>query len=270
MKRDTRPILDDLRAHSRGTALWWLGNAGWAIKIDDVTLLVDPVIETQPDDPTISEIRLALVHELPLRASELGDGDVDMVLVTHGHGDHLAPRTIPTLAERTRCLFVTPLSCTARMRELGVPRERIVDARHGEMITHRGVSIEPMKALHGHELGSVYRRANFQDCGYLIRGGGRTIYHPGDTVLLHEHLEMAPPDVFLCSISEHNLWVRNSALLAERWRPEIIAPMHYDTYEKEIYWTVGDPEAVRRALPAELRERLVVVRQGEKLALPAK
>ncbi|MFH1084307.1 MAG: MBL fold metallo-hydrolase [Chloroflexota bacterium] len=264
----TRPILQDLRGHTTGTALWWLGNAGWAIKSDDVLLLVDPVIARHPSgDSSLAEIGLPLVHALPLRADELGPDDPDLVLVTHAHGDHLAPRTIPILSERTRCRFVVPTSCAARMRDLGIPDERTIPARHGQPISHKRLTITPMKALHGHTHGAVYAGANFGDCGYLIHDGRWTILHPGDSVLLQEHLDMAPPDVFLASITEHNLWQRNTALLANLWSPRYIVPMHYDTYAKEIFWTVGDPSAVRALLDESVRPHYVVLPQGRGLRL---
>jgi L-ascorbate 6-phosphate lactonase len=264
----THPIYDDIASHRSGTALWWLGNAGWAIKSDGVLLLIDAVIEVDAQGgPDVSEIGLPLVHELPLRATDLRPEDLDLCLVTHTHGDHLAPRTIPVLNEHTNCRFVVPGSCRERMQQLGVRPERMIDAVHGRKIVHRHLTLSPIKALHGHEHGSVYKEANFQDCGYLIDDGRWRILHPGDSVLLHEHLEMAPPDVLLVSITEHNMWVRNSALLANLYRPRYIVPMHYDTYAKAIFWTVGDPQAVIPHLDASLRDRYIILPQGEKLTL---
>ena len=260
--------IDEIRAHASGTALWWLGNAGWAIKSDDVLLLIDPVIELAPgDDPLRSEIGLPLRHPLPLRAGDLGSADVALCAVTHAHGDHLARRTIATLCAQTRCRFVTPKSCLRTMRELRVPEERIIIAEHGRAITHQQVTLEPVKALHGHIAGSVYAGANFGDCGYLVSDGRWRIFHPGDTVLLQEHLEMKAPDVFLVSITEHNTWVHNSALLANLWRPRYVVPMHHGTYARDIFWTVGDPEAVRVQLDDAVRPAFRVVEQGQRLGL---
>jgi len=266
--QETCQILADIRSHHQSTALWWLGNAGWAIKSDNVLLLIDAVIELDADDnPTISEINLPLARQLPLRANQLLGDELDLCLVTHAHGDHLARRTVSTLNEQTTCRFVVPRSCTEIISELGVAPERIIDADHGKPIQYKHLTISPMKALHGHLHGSVYEGANFQDCGYLVDDGCWTIFHPGDTVLLHEHLEMVPPDVFLVSITEHNMWVRNSALLANLWCPDIIVPMHYGTYDHEIFWTVGDPQQVLPHLEEAIRDRFVILDQGQQLLL---
>ncbi len=94
----------------------------------------------------------------------------------------------------------------------------------GEIISHGQVSIEPVKALHGHLHGSVFKGASFGDCGYLIRDGHSTIFHP----------------------------------------------MHYDTYApsaREVFWTIGDPEAVRRELADEVKACYRVLAQGERLVL---
>ena len=40
VKDETRTVLDQIRAHEHGTALWWLGNAGWAVKSDRTLLLI--------------------------------------------------------------------------------------------------------------------------------------------------------------------------------------------------------------------------------------
>lgn len=34
----SRQILDEIRAHSDGTAVWWTGHNGWLIKADGVLI----------------------------------------------------------------------------------------------------------------------------------------------------------------------------------------------------------------------------------------
>jgi hypothetical protein len=43
--------------------------------------------------------------------------------------------------------------------------------------------------------------------------------------------------------------------------------MHYDTYAREIFWTVGDPAAVLAELDEAVRPAFRVLRQGGRLVL---
>ena len=34
-------VLEEIRAHHKGIALWWMGNSGWLIKSDDLLIGTD-------------------------------------------------------------------------------------------------------------------------------------------------------------------------------------------------------------------------------------
>ena len=38
--RQDHAVLDEIRAHHSGIAVWWVGNAGWLIKSGDLVCLV--------------------------------------------------------------------------------------------------------------------------------------------------------------------------------------------------------------------------------------
>jgi len=81
-----RQISNEVNMPTGGLALWWLGNAGFAIRYGRVLMFIDPVIEVKSEiDTNISEIGLRLLHELPLRAYQVDR--VDIVMLTHHHGD---------------------------------------------------------------------------------------------------------------------------------------------------------------------------------------
>ena len=39
--RPAPTVLESVRAHRKGLAVWWVGNAGWLIKSDDLLIGVD-------------------------------------------------------------------------------------------------------------------------------------------------------------------------------------------------------------------------------------
>jgi L-ascorbate 6-phosphate lactonase len=258
------PIAPQLaQPQAPGLSLWWTGNAGWLVRSPEVLLGVDLVLE---HEPFLDEFSMDVRYQRPLRAADLSR--LDYSLVSHAHGDHFARKTTEVLLRASRCRFVLPRSCLQVADELGIPESRRILAVPGREIRLPGVTILPIHAIHGDRFGAVYDEANLDDAGYLIDLGGRRVFHPGDSILQQRQLALQGVDVLLVSVSEHNTWIENSARLIEALRPRLALPMHYDTYTKQIFWTLGFPEEVRARLSPELRERFRPVRQGERVDLP--
>jgi L-ascorbate 6-phosphate lactonase len=256
------PVAPQLRKPPNGLSLWWTGNAGWLIRSGPVLLGVDLILE---EEPFLAEFSMDVRYERPLRAADLAG--LTYALVTHAHGDHLGRQTSRILLEKSKARFVLPRSCLQAADQLGIPPDRRIEAVPGQDLRLEGVTIHPLHAIHGDRYGSVYKEASFDDCGYVIDFHGLRVLHPGDSILLQEQLELQNIAVLLVSITEHNTWIENSARLANALRPRLILPMHYDTYTRDIFWTVGEPEKVRALLNPELRERFRVVKQGEEVTV---
>lgn len=76
-------------------------------------------------------------------------------------------------------------------------------------------------------------------CGFLVEVGGERVFWPGDSDVLpgHEELDV---DVFAPSIASNYTMDRHSAAdLAEEMRPDLVVPIHYNTFES----LEGDDEA---------------------------
>jgi L-ascorbate 6-phosphate lactonase len=253
------PVAPQLRKPPYGLSLWWTGNAGWLVRSGTLLLGVDLVLE---EEPFLAEYSMDVRYDRPLRAADLTG--LTYALVTHAHGDHFGRVTSRILLEKSKACFVLPQSCLRVADELGIPPDRRIQAVPGKELRLERVTIHPLHTIHGDRYGSVYKEASFDDCGYVIDFGGVRILHPGDSVLLQEQLELQNIAVLLVSITEHNTWIENSARLANTLRPGFILPMHYDTYSKDIFWTVGEPEKVRALLDPDLRNRFRTVKQGER------
>jgi L-ascorbate metabolism protein UlaG (beta-lactamase superfamily) len=248
------PILQDLLA-ARDLAVCWLGNAGWLLRGDGRLIGIDLDLE-----------RANRLHPAPISSEDLAPV-LDALFVTHVHGDHFGEHTGRLLAERSSCAFVLPASCLERAASLGVPEARITVARPRQPCEVHGIRIEPQRALHGHTSFSVYRHANLDDCGYVITLDGRRVFHPGDSVLLQDHLEdLGQIDVLFVSPTFHNMHVADSKTLVETLRPRAVFPQHFGTYQptdQNSFWTVGYPDELRTALSSEMRERFRQLEQGQ-------
>ena len=250
-------------ANARGVTIWWLGNAGFAINWAGRVIFIDPVIELESEgNPAVSEIGLPLRGPLPLRAKEVERADV--VLLTHDDGDHTGPRTTPELIARTEAVFVGTERTERKLREYDLPAERSRLARYGEAIELCDLSITPTPARHQEDEGHTVRG---ECCGFIVRGKGLTLWHPDDTDLLEEHLTVRGIDVLLLPIAPHVLATEGSIALANSTGAPHIIPCHYGTYDSDLYWCTGDPEAVEAGI-TDARTRYHMLAIGEKLSLP--
>jgi L-ascorbate 6-phosphate lactonase len=250
----THPLLQEMLSVQPGIALCWLGNLSWLIYADGQLIATD----------------LDLDREGRIQASPIPTHDIapalNVHLITHGHEDHFSSPSCRILAEKSDCTFVVPANCLDKAQGLGVPEPRLRVARPGEPFDLPGLHVEPQRALHGHLYGSVYRHANTQDCGYLFALVGTRFLQPGDTVLLHDHLELSDVDVLFVSPTEHNTRVNRSAVLINALEPRHIFPQHFGTYvqsEGNRFWTVGYPDELRALLPRPMQERFHKLSQGE-------
>ena len=249
------PILQELLAIQDGIGVCWLGNAGWLIRGDGRLLGVDLDLE-----------RATRISPSPVSSAELAPV-LDAAFVTHVHGDHFGEHTGRTLAQQSTCTYVVPANCVEKARQLGIPDGRTVVARPRQPLEVAGVRVEPQRALHGHTNFSVYRGANLDDCGYLVSLAGRRIFHPGDSVLLQDHLEdLGEIDVLFVSPTLHNMHIADCRTLIETLRPQYVFPQHFGTYqptERNSYWTVGYPDELRAALSPEMQPRFHNLEQGQ-------
>ncbi len=255
--------LTDLEAVA--VTVWWLGQAGFAINAAGRVVLIDPVIEPSDDqDPVTSEVGLPLLAPLPIRARSIDRADA--VLLTHDHGDHTAPRSAPELISRTHAVFVGTARTAEKLRQMGLPEQRLRVARYGQALRVGDMQVTPTIARHEEEQGATQRG---DCCGFVLRAAGVTIWHPGDTDLLDEHLEMRGVDVLMLPIAPHVLGAEGAARLANATGARHIIPCHYGTYDSDLYWCTGDPEAVGELIH-DAERRYHILRVGEKLVLPAK
>jgi L-ascorbate metabolism protein UlaG (beta-lactamase superfamily) len=163
-------------------------------------------------------------------------------------------------------LFVGTERTVRALKEKGLPDDRIRGARYGQPIRVGEVTITPTPARHEESKGHTQRG---DCCGFIINAVGTTFWHPNDTDLLEEHLEVTGLDVLLLPIAPHVLGTEGAVKLAESSAATHIIPCHYGTYDSDVYWCTGDPTAVRRGISDSAR-RYHQLAVGEKLVLPAR
>jgi L-ascorbate metabolism protein UlaG (beta-lactamase superfamily) len=252
-------ILDEIRSHRSGIAVWWTGHNGWLIKADDILIGTDLCLEQEERQVPA-----------PISAAELA-GELDISFITHEHGDHFERETSKVLSERSDCMFVMPRNCMQIARdEVGIPDHRLIVAIPKQPFSLKGAQITPLRAIHGNPKFAVFEEANLEDCGYLITLGGKSFLQPGDTVLLEDHLFLKHVDVLFFSPTEHNMYIDRSVILINELEPDFIFPQHRDTFKvtpENRYWTTAYPYEVKLLLSKPLQQRYHILEMGEKIVV---
>ena len=255
-RKQSADVLDDNSRYS----VCWIGNAGWMLRIGQVTVLIDPDLEQSKARKTLDGIPDDCLSK------------ADVVLITHEHGDHCNVPTVKRLIKESDCRFVLPASCMQTAMQADVPEKRIISPHHLKPIALFGdrFTVMPVPAIHGGIAGAVHRRYNTADCGYVVSGMGVTLFHPGDTVLLEEHYTLPPIDILMVSPTEHNTNIHQSLILIEKLNPRYIFPQHRDTYhetDENRFWTHAYHKELADALDERFKSRYHILNQGQEFVI---
>lgn len=251
-------LIDEIKAHTSGTAVWWAGHNSWLIKFDSILIATDLFLENGNRYETA-----------PITPEELAS-ELDISFVTHAHGDHFNEYTSRILLEKSDCLFVMPESCVLKAQELKIPDSRRVVAKPRKPFEVQGIPVNPIRAIHGNANFAIYFEANLQDCGYVITLGDKTFLQPGDSYLLEDHLFLEHVDVLFFSPTEHNMYIDRSVILINTLNPDYIFPQHHSTInydESNRFWAKGYPDEVKIRLSQPLKDRYCILKPGDKIMI---
>jgi L-ascorbate metabolism protein UlaG (beta-lactamase superfamily) len=202
---------------------------------------------------------------------------VDLILVSHGHSDHVGNAV--EIGKRTRAKLVATFDLSAAMKNvLGYPSELAETATTGHFggtlgLLNNEVEVTFVPAWHGTAIEKDDRSAPVYGgtpSGLVIGiRDGLTFYHTGDTDLFSDMALVSRYnriDVMLVCIGGHfTMDPKRAADAVMLVNPRIVIPMHYGTFPvlsgtPEIF----SDELEKRGSKAELR----VMKVGECLTIP--
>ena len=212
------------------TVLTWLGMAGALINARGIVLLIDPLLTAVGSTgQQICESGHRLKIPLPIEAKDVPRADA--VLYTHSDGDHLGRLTAGILAARTQSKFLAPPPVQHTLRSMGVDGKRIIATSGFKSVRIGGVEVVATPALHDWQGRNPWGRGDC--CGYLVKTADGTIWHPGDTRVTDELLEVRGVDVLFFDVAavDAHLGPAGSARLAETSGAKVMIAYHYGTFD---------------------------------------
>ena len=261
-----RNIRAELYSPDGADGIWWLGNAGFVVRLGSTYIFIDPVVTKSLPETLPFEI----LHGFPLPVSDVEKAD--HVLYSHDHLDHMDRGLFPELVKLGSEVYAPELSRSILL-EGNIPEQHIHVARPGVSFSAGEVTIEITRARHG-SCDQYCYDVEDQDscaCGFLIRTGKGNIFHPGDTCYLHEFAELEV-DILLLPINDTDLNVGFAALLTKQLQPDVVIPCHYGMYAPAIRWQGGHPAEYLTAIAARgyslPHTDIMVLSPGGRVVLP--
>jgi L-ascorbate metabolism protein UlaG (beta-lactamase superfamily) len=158
------PVLDPPK--SGRVRITWIGHATFFLQFAGHSVIVDPNWANWHGPVKRQRQPGLLLNEVP---------EVDLVLVTHAHFDHLHKPSLRILQAREG--IVVPRGSGKLVKRLGFP------AIHEVMIWDE-LEFDQLQVIHtpSHHWGARFLHDTHRDFGgYIVRTGGKSVFHCGDS-----------------------------------------------------------------------------------------
>ncbi|MEX0347421.1 MAG: MBL fold metallo-hydrolase [Rhizobiaceae bacterium] len=172
--------MNELPMPETGAMLAWLGQAGFLIAMEGQRIVVDAYLSDSLAEKYRGKV-FPHIRMMPPPIAPASLQEIDWLLCTHGHTDHMDPGTIPTLlAANPDCKVVAPRSEAEKAIDRGVPRKRLYLLDAGETLNFGGIEVLATAAAHEKLERDTY--GNHLYLGYVLSSNTVTVWHSGDTI----------------------------------------------------------------------------------------
>ncbi len=195
----------------------WLGHATFLFRSPEgKRIIVDPWLATNPACPE----------------SARKIGELDLMLLTHGHDDHIGDAV--NVARETGARVVAPYELSVWLQRKGL--QHVTGMNPGGTLSLLGMSITMVPACHSSSIVEDGRIVYLGVAtGYIIRfENGLTIYFAGDTSIFGDMRligEMYRPEIAFLPIGDlYTMGPDQAARACGLLGVKQVVPMHYGTF----------------------------------------
>lgn len=223
----------------------WLGHSTFHLESPaGKHILIDPFLKDNPTTPD--------EWKQP--------GDVDYILLTHGHEDHVGDTV--ELAEKTGCTVAAIVELAGLLTQKhGLNEEQAVGFNKGGTIRFDDFSVTMVSANHSAAYQGDYAG---QPAGLVLSfDDDLVIYHMGDTNIFADlklYRKLYQPDIAFVPMGDHfTMGPGEAALSVDMVQPDIALPIHYGTFPV----LTGNPDDFKKLVEEQTDTTVIIPDAGK-------
>jgi L-ascorbate metabolism protein UlaG (beta-lactamase superfamily) len=232
------------------TRVRWLGHAALLLESGGRNVLIDPFLTGNPK-----------------AAVKAGEVPADLILISHGHGDHVGDAV--AIARRTGATVATnyEISLWLQQPAQGLDGARVEGLQHGgSFLFDKAIRVKFTTAFHGSVLPDGSNGGN--PCGLVVTfPDGIKVYDAADTALFGDMTFIGEGglDLAILPIGDYYTMGPDDAVRAVKLlKPRFVLPIHYNTFPP----IVQDAEAWAARVKSETSAQPVVLQPGDWFEIP--
>lgn len=163
------------KADTEDLAVTWFGHSTSLLQIHGMTVFIDPVLGDYASP--VGFVGAKRMAEVPMEAENLPE--IDLLLISHDHYDHLDYQTIKDIDEKVKA-YCVPLGVENHLERWGVDAEKIHTMAWWEELDVNGLKIVSTPGQH--YTGRLpWKNNTTLWSGYILQDEYHNVYYTGDT-----------------------------------------------------------------------------------------
>ena len=221
----------------------WYGHSAFLLEVQGLRILIDPMLGDVAAPTSMGSKRFEYQQPIPIERLK----NIDVVLISHDHYDHLDYPTIQKIKQEVSH-FITPLGVGSHLRSWGVAGENVTELDWWQQTTLKDVVFTSCPSRHFSGRGLTDRNAT-QWSSWVLKTKTNTIYFSGDggygTHFSQISEEYGPFDFAMLECGQYTQAWRDIHMMPEETvqagldlRAELVMPIHWGAFRLAPHsWT---------------------------------
>ena len=255
------------------TRLTWFGHSSVMLEIDEKKVLIDPMFTDYASPIKGYVVKKRYQPGTPMDLEDLPN--VDLVLISHDHYDHLDYETITKLNEKVEKFFV-PLGVGSHLLEWGINKDKITEFAWWDELEFKDLKLAFTPTRHFSGRGLTNRDSTLWG-SWVIKGEKGSIFFSGDSGYSKYFKQIGdkygPFDFTMIECGQYHEDWASIHMLPEQsvqahvdLKGKVMMPIHWSSFTLSLHeW--NEP-VIRASVEAEkLGVKLITPKMGESVVL---